>query len=203
MVGTAACLAFALSRLCRYAGRPALAESRLSRLPDGKVCYELKRPWKDGTTHVALAPEVLIERLIALVPRPRKHLVTYHGVLAPAAGIRAMVVPKGGKNRCRHVEEGEEGPQATCRVLGDRFVPHAPKPRVRGKRRRYPWAELLRRVFLVDVLACPCGGRRKVLAAIHDPDSIRRVLEALGLPSEAPELAPARGPPGGEECWGA
>ncbi len=85
--------------------------------------------------------------------------------------------------------------------LGERFVPHAPALRRRGgAARRYGWAELLARVFLVDVLACPhCGGRRKVLAAIHDPGSIRRVLEALGLPAEAPELAPARGPPGGEE----
>ncbi len=150
---------------------------------------------------MALEPEVLIERLIALVPRPRKHLVTYHGVLAPAAGIRAMVVPKGDENRCRHAEESEEGPEATCRVLGTRVVPHAPKVRSRGKRRRYPWAELLRRVFLVDVLACPCGGRRRVLAAIHDPDSIRRVLEALGLSAEVPELAQARGPPGEEWGW--
>ena len=154
---------------------------------------------------MALAPEVLLERLIALVPRPRKHLVTYHGVLAPAAGIRAMIVPQGNGSRCRHVEEGEEGsgePAATCRVLGTRAVPHSPKPRGRGKRRRYPWAELLARVHLVEVLACPhCGARRKVLAAIHDPDSIRRVLEALGLEWRAPELAPARGPPGEEE-WG-
>ena len=160
----------------------------------------------DGTTHVALAPEVLLERLIALVPRPRKHLVTYHGVLAPAAGIRAMIVPQGNGSRCRHVEEGEEGtaePAATCRVLGPRAVPHAPSKRRRGGAgRRYRWAELLARVFLVDVLACQhWGGRRKVLAAIHDPDSIRRVLEALALEWRAPELTPARGPPGEEWGW--
>jgi hypothetical protein len=29
---------------------------------------------------------------------------------------------------------------------------------------RIPWAELLMRVFREDVLACPCGGRRVVLA---------------------------------------
>jgi hypothetical protein len=37
---------------------------------------------------------VLIERLLALVPRPRRHLVTYHGVLAPAASLRSRVVPR-------------------------------------------------------------------------------------------------------------
>ena len=50
---------------------------------------ELKRRWKDGTTHVVMTPEVLIERLLAFVPRPRRHLVTYHGVLAPASGLRS------------------------------------------------------------------------------------------------------------------
>ena len=41
------------SHLCRYAGRPAIAESRLSLLPDGRVAYELNRLaghiWPDAT----------------------------------------------------------------------------------------------------------------------------------------------------------
>ena len=41
-----------LEKLCRYAGRPAIAESRLSLQPDGRVSYELKRRWKDGTGRV-------------------------------------------------------------------------------------------------------------------------------------------------------
>jgi hypothetical protein len=62
---------------------------------------------------------------------------------------------------------------------------------------------LLARVYLIDVLRCPCGGVRTVLAAIHDPDSIRKVLEAMGLSSEVPVLAAARGPPAESEWWGA
>jgi hypothetical protein len=59
-------------------------------------------------------------------------------------------------------------------------------------------------VFEVDVLVCPgCGGRRKLLAAIHDPDSIAKVLSAMGLSAAVPELMPARGPPGEGEWWGA
>jgi hypothetical protein len=80
--------------LFRYAGRPAIAESRLSLLPDGRVAYSLKKTWRDGSTHVVMEPQVLIERLLALVPRPRKHLVTYHGVLAPGASLRHRVVPR-------------------------------------------------------------------------------------------------------------
>jgi hypothetical protein len=29
---------------------------------------------------------------------------------------------------------------------------------------RIEWAQLLRRIYLVDVLACPCGGRRVIVS---------------------------------------
>jgi hypothetical protein len=61
---------------------------------------------------------------------------------------------------------------------------------------RLPWAVLLKRVFLVDVLDCPkCNGRMRILAAVTAPASIRRVLDHLGLPSEAPRPRAARPPP--------
>jgi hypothetical protein len=51
-------------------------------------------------------------------------------------------------------------------------------------------------VFLIDVLVCDrCGGTRRLLAAIHDPASIRKVLGAMGLSAEVPVLASARSPP--------
>ena len=81
-------------------------------------------------------------------------------------------------------------------------VPHRPGKRRRGGRHYYTWASLLRRAFGVHVLTCPrCGGVRRLLAAIQDPDSIERVLRAMGLSSEVPELAPERAPPGGEPGW--
>ena len=167
-----------VEHLLRYAGRPAIAESRLSLLPDGRVCYELKRRWKDGTTNVVMPPEVLIERLLALVPRPRRHLVTYHGVLAPASGLRSRVVPRwdeaeetGGEADAPSSAEGEGRAQAIEQLRRRRrVVPHAPgrRGRRRGGVRRYPWAELLRRVFDVEVLVCPhCGGRAAAVGRNH------------------------------------
>jgi len=48
--------------------------------------------------------------------------------------------------------------------------------------RRWRWAELLQRVFAVDVLACPnCGGRMRLIATIEDPRVVRRILTHLGL----------------------
>ncbi len=43
-----------LERLCRYIARPAVSEKRLSLTANGSVRYELKTPYRDGTTHVIL-----------------------------------------------------------------------------------------------------------------------------------------------------
>jgi hypothetical protein len=178
-VTVGACARERLEKLCRYVARPSLSQERLQELPDGRVVYELKRGWRDGTTHVVMTPQVLLERLAALVPRPRRHLVTYHGVLAPAARARREVVPSpmgSGSGACAHEREPS----------GERERP----------RRRYPWAELMRRVFAQDVLVCGhCGGPRRVLDFVVEPDALRRILGHLGLETEPPPVAPARGPP--------
>ena len=51
-------------------------------------------------------------------------------------------------------------------------------------------------VFAVDVLECGhCGGRRRVLQFLTNSDVIGRILRHLGLATELPRVAPARGPP--------
>jgi Putative transposase len=73
-------------------------------------------------------------------------------------------------------------------------VSSAPAPRpVRPPRWR--WAELLQRVFAVDVLACPnCGGRMRVIATIDDPRIVRRILTHLGILGDV-------GPPPEPAAW--
>jgi len=39
-------------------------------------------------------PLDFLARLAALVPRPCAHLLTYHGVLAPAAKWRELILPR-------------------------------------------------------------------------------------------------------------
>src|SRR6266851_3673372 len=56
---------------------------------------------------------------------------------------------------------------------------------------RIPWAELLMRVFREDVLLCPCGGRRVVLAFVTEKKIVKEILEHLGLPTTGPPVAPA------------
>ena len=66
-----------------------------------------------------MTKEVLMERLCALVPKPRKHLVTYHGVLAPATGLRSQVVPK-------RVEKEREGERCNHGTAGGAAAVPAP-----------------------------------------------------------------------------
>jgi len=84
-----------LEQLCRYITRPALSDERVQLNAAGQVQLELKTPWRDGTTHLVMSPLEFMQRLAALVPRPRLHLIRFHGVLAPNAKLRPLVVPQG------------------------------------------------------------------------------------------------------------
>ena len=84
----------ALEQLCRYITRPALANERMQTNAAGQVVLKLKTAWRDGTTHLVMSPLEFMQWLAALVPRPRLHLIRFHGVLAPNAKLRALVVPQ-------------------------------------------------------------------------------------------------------------
>ena len=52
-----------LERLCRYINRPAIPEKRLSLTTNGNIRYQLKTPYRDGTTHVIFEPSDFISGL--------------------------------------------------------------------------------------------------------------------------------------------
>jgi hypothetical protein len=147
-------------------------------------------------------------------PPPRFHLVRYHGILGPCAGERSRIVP-GSQAAVGEAPVpdavGRTWPDAAgasvCAQAASDLPPDssdnelAPAPpresspeTPRSDRpRRLAWAELLRRVFAVDARECPrCGGRMRILAAIHPPDVTQAILECLQLPSRAPPAAAAR-----------
>ena len=90
-----------LEQLCRYITRPAIANERLKRNRAGQVVLQLKSPYKDGTTHIVMEPLEFMERLAALVPRPRLHLIRFHGAFAPNAKLRRKIVPCSARARYR------------------------------------------------------------------------------------------------------
>ena len=135
-----------------------------------------------GGWSAAVAAELtFIERLSALIPRPRAHQHTYHGVLPPAAPYRDLIVP---------------GPRTSATASAtpvDCARAHGSDAKRRSNSTTSTWAQLLQRVFAIDVLECPnCGARRKLIALIGEGVVVRKILDHLGLPSEPPILARAR-----------
>ncbi len=195
-----------VERLCRYVLRPPVAQERLAPTPDGLVLVTLKAEWNDGTTHLLFTPVELLEKLTALTPRPRINLILYHGILAPRAQARARAVAHGAPGP----PPGEPPAPATERAGAEPSPPtvdvsatappkdtrDAKQPNSPEKPRDWRWADLMRRVFALDVLACPrCGGRMSVIATIEAADVLRQILGHLGLPTDPPAPLPARPPP--------
>jgi hypothetical protein len=137
-----------LERLCRYGARGPVSESRLRRLEDGRYQYTPKK----GVTFT-LTAEALVRRLVSLVPPAKVHLTSFHGVYAPHAALRPRV------------------------TMPPPPAPTSPSKETKKKARttrRLDWAALHQHTFGVDVLRCPCGGRRRI-HAIH---STRKTAEA-------------------------
>ena len=127
-----------LERVCRYALRPPIAHDRLHLTAGGQVQLELRRRWSDGTTHLLFDPVELLERLAALTPRPHINLILYHGVLAPRAAWRSLVV------RCGATSSPGEATGAGA--SSDQSVADANRPHRAGAL----WADLMRRSLEVD-----------------------------------------------------
>ncbi len=173
-----------LERLCRYISRPAVSEKRLSLTPNGNIRYQLKTPYRDGSTHVIFEPLDFIARLAALVPKPRVNLTRFHGVFAPNSKHRASVTPakRGKGNKPKAVDDPQE---------------RTPVER----RASMSWAQRLKRVFNIDIETCrECGGAVKVIACIEDPVVIKQILDHLkhkAKTSESRALPESRAPPAG------
>jgi len=78
-----------------------------------------------------MTPLEFLQRLAALVLRPRLHLIHFHGVVAPNAALRSQIMPG----------EAEPAPNT---ANGDGEPPAA------STRTRMRWAQLLKRVFAID-----------------------------------------------------
>jgi len=172
----------ALERLCRYIARPPIATERLELTPRGNVRCHFRKPWRNGTAYVEHSLLEIVERLAVLVPEPRGHLLVYHGSLAPNTALRSRVVPA--------AFDPSPDPCPKCPAEAENQVEDFP---ARG-RARLTWAQLSKRVFGIDALACPAcaGGRLELISFITEPETILRILSSVGLPTRAPPIEPAR-----------
>ena len=79
----------------------------------------------------------------------------------------------------------------------------AAKDKHTGKSRYIPWAELLRQTFGFEILCSKCQAQLRLIELVKTEDIAKKILTAMHLPTEIPELHPARPPPGekGGEDW--
>ena len=172
-----------LEHLCRYLARPPLSMDRLRFNEDGHVVLSLKKPWSDGTAWLVFEPEAFVERLCALIWKPRVNTVHYHGVFAPASSWRPLIVPDGEARAERE----------RCRRSGAH-------PLAGHDERWIPWWQLLGRVFDIDLGKCPgCGGRSWVWDMVLGPGRARWWLLWMFLKREPLRFEASRGPP--EPIW--
>jgi hypothetical protein len=155
--------------LIRYTARGAVSLARLEADANGDLLSTFTRPWSDGTTGIKLSPLELLEKLAALVPLPRMHLVRYGGCLAPHSQLRGSITPTPRQQGMDAPEAGSASP-------------------------RWGWARLLKRVVAFDLERCPaCGrGTLRIIAAITHVEVIRTMLRHLKLAPDPLPIAPAR-----------
>ena len=142
---------------------------RLTQDANGALVSTYTHPWSDGTTGIRLSPLELLEKLAALVPLPRVHLVRYGGCLAPHSHLRGAIIPT-------PRQQGVDEPEASTASP------------------RWSWARRLKGVFALAMARCPCcqQGSLRILAALTHGEVIRKILRHLKLAADPPPIAPAR-----------
>ena len=135
-----------------------------------------------------MSAKKFLRRICSLIPPAKQNRVPYFGVLGPAAKLRPLIVPH------RDIDLGLTAPLP----IGQ----HVQRPRSTGCTRAAParalgvdWASLIKRVYDIDVFACPCGGRMRVISVIEDLKLIKIILDHLKRPSGVPKIHQARAPP--------
>ena len=152
----------ALERTLRYMGRPPLSRDRLMMAPDGKrIELTLKSPWRNGTEKILLTPFDLLERLVGVIPPPRKNQVRYHGFLAPNSNEGKEIIA---------TRAGENHHKANKKI------------------RRPALARLMARVFAIDILECPrCKSRMQLISCVQNPKAVRDILRSLKMSTAPPD----------------
>jgi hypothetical protein len=160
-----------LYKLIEYIARGPLAIERLTITDKGKVKLKLKSSWSDGTTHLLFTPGEFIEKLVALVPPPKSHLVRWGGVFAPNSPYRKeIILNPSAKKGFQFTDAEDEKPI-----------------------KNYRWSKMLAKVFKIDVIKCDtCGGEMRAMGSVMNRDSIVRYLKQMQIDFDPPQRPPPR-----------
>lgn len=149
--------AFAL-RLARYCARAPVALERMSYEAESEqVTYRSDKAEGPTAGTTTVDPLEFLARLVTHIPDPGQVMQRYYGWYASRTRgtRRRQAAPFGTETAVAIVEPADWSLRAA----------------------RLRWAELLRRIFEVDPLACPrCQGLMRLVAVITDPAVITRIL---------------------------
>jgi hypothetical protein len=207
-----------LERLARYLARPPVSLQRMEwDREKGQVLYRTGRGHAeerggeeeragDVRNDVERIDELeFLARVVTQLPEPRKHSIRYYGYYA--AVVR-------GKRRRARVEAEASGPEAGNDAVGNdasegraegdgvRLAVASEPDTAERKQLRKSWAALIRRVYEVDPLLCPCGATMRIVAIITERSVIRKILAHLAKVAAATVTEgsgpgpPCRPPPG-------
>ncbi len=126
----------------RYMSRSPVSLKRLRFAPGSKEVVYTRKGGHDAAEPAdeeKIDAEEFVARVLVQIPDPRRHLVRYYGAYSNAAR---------GKRRKAEAQLGAQASNGTSEEA-------VPTPPERAALRRR-WANLIRRVYEVDPLVCPC-----------------------------------------------
>jgi hypothetical protein len=146
-----------LESQARYITRPIVAIDALAKLDDGSLVLQTPPHPKSGATSIALDPLEWIHRITAHIPDPGRLCQRFYGAYSNRG--RISVAPA----------EDNNAPSPGAN--------HGEQDISDGSREaRSTWARLIKKIFEVDPLLCPCGGRMRIVSFITDPRVVDRIL---------------------------
>jgi hypothetical protein len=153
-----------LEQLARYIARPPVALEAIRMQDEGRLSVTTPPDPHTGATTLILDPLDWIHAVTAHIPDRGQHGTRYYGIYANRSRLSAPL----SKNEAAE-------------------LPAIPRPGDEdsdfAKSRRASWARLLRKIFEVDPMLCPCGGKMKIVSVITDPRVVDRILRHLESPA--------------------
>ena len=145
----------AMENLAAYIIRASFSQKRMEYLPEqAKVIYRSK----DGREHKTYGALDWLAAMASHLPLKGEQLVKYYGHYS---------------NRARGERRKKDR---------DTVVPSLLDPDLSSREARRNWAKLIRKIYEVDPLVCSkCQGTMRVVAFINEPQTVRQILEHLGL----------------------
>ena len=83
-----------LLHLLEYVLSPPLTDDQIRITPDDQVVIRLERPRQNGDTHITMSSTAFLKKLIFLIPPRKTKTYRQHGVFAPNARLRKLVVAR-------------------------------------------------------------------------------------------------------------